>query len=929
MADPALRPLTLPSLSPPLAHLQQLRVQLAQAHERIQGYRHLDHKLATFTDQPTWNAYIPVGPLAYFPGQLIHTNDITRVDQPAPADAAQQDAPPRRVLRSAKQARDDAAQAVKDLEAQVVTLTKAIEAAEADLRKKRDDERKLGKGAARAGTADMGDEDWTINAQGEVINEEGLPMFDIREDLPLEPAAAASTSKAAQAPSTNSSARARGYLIRKGGKQVVRPLPPPIPSAAPATSSSPALSQPSSTAPPAHVAAPAPAPEIDPNPFPARPPLDVKAILDELEAEEAAAAAAATATAPPAPEGEPEQPSPSAESKIVELPDSPPPVAPTSSAAPASSSRASKPAAPSSSAGGFGGFSAGFLAKSKQKRPSNSLASGRPSSPSSSSAPPASSSSTSSAPPSSTPAAKSAAPASAPTAVGGLKPALSRPVSPSARSRAATPAGDKKRVAFDLPPPSAAEEQPSVKKAPILLGPPPSSLSSSTMPAQPQPEAAPKRVEAPVQRPIRDVVVERPLRKAVPPGGAQGAGAGGLPVREKRLSRFKREAFGGPPAATAGVEDVVEGKGKGRAEEREVAPTTASAPPSVAPAARPVEPSSTTSSSSPPLSSEAMPAPVHTISLSARPSSEAERAPGTVSFGDIPFGSDDEDEGAPHVAGDVDGEEGEEEEDEDWDYSDDDDDFDDDELDVDLALHQREVALAYHRQRLMLGAGRGTGPLGGWHAEGENPFGAAADEEADQALVPADATLQSLDPSLAASTFGTYPSAGSAQEGRPSRFRQSNRNLESAQLIIPSLLAADPSLAMSHTPLGPPLEHDGEPAPAGAADDEDERLRRTLEALAEGRPLPEDEQAVERAREVALREELARDKASASARRDRTAGKRPPEVVQTVVPERRAPVEVEVREKDGGAPQPVVVEQEEEKPKKMSRFRQKQLGLIE
>ncbi|GAA5840746.1 hypothetical protein JCM9279_001207 [Rhodotorula babjevae] len=935
MADPALRPLTLPSLSPDLANLQQLRLQLAQAQERIHGYHALDNKLATFTDEPTWNAYIPLGPLAYFPGQLIHTNDITRVDQPAQDAAADQDAPPRRVLRSAKQAREDAAQAVTDLEAQVVTLAKDIEAAEADLRKKRDDERKLGKGGARASTADMGDEDWTINAQGEVINEEGLPMFDIREDLPLEPMPVASSSKAAQAPPSNSSARARGYLIKKGGKQVVRPLPPPIPTPSSALSPPTSTSQPSPAATRSPAAAPAPAPEADPNPFPARPPLDVKAILDELEAEEAAAAAAAAAdAAPPALEGEADEPVSALESKIVELPDSPPP--PAAAAPPAPSSKAPKAAAPSSSA--FAGFSAGFLAKSKQKRPSNSLAAGAPaarSSPSSSSsanAPTSTSPSTSSASPSS---ATASTPAPTAAAVAGLKPALSRPVSPSARSRSATPAGDKKRVAFDLPPPSAAEEQPAAKKAPILLGPPPSSSSSST-PERPERQPEPKRVEAPAQRPVRDVVVERPLRKAVPPGGgagAQGAGAGGLPVREKRLSRFKREAFSGPAAAAAGastgVEDVVEGKGKGRADEHEIAPSTAPAPPPVAPAARPVEPSS--SSSSPPLpTTETMPAPVHTISLSARTSSGAERAPGTVSFGDIPFGSDDEDEGAPHVAGDVDGEEGEDDEDDDWDYSDDDD-FDDEELDVDLALHQREVALAYHRQRLMLGAGRGTGPLGGWHAEGENPFGAAANEEADQALVPADATLQSLDPSLAASTFGTYPSAGSAQEGRPSRFRQSNRNLESAQLIIPSLLAADPSLAMSHTPLGPPLGHDGEPAGAGV-DDEDERLRRTLEALAEGRPLPEDEQAVERACEIELREELARDKASA--RRDRTAGKRPPEVMQTVVPERAAPVEVEVRQKVTAAAAQAGVEasvegQEAEKPKKLSRFRQKQLGLIE
>jgi hypothetical protein len=143
--------------------------------------------------------------------------------------------------------------------------------------------------------------------------------------------------------------------------------------------------------------------------------------------------------------------------------------------------------------------------------------------------------------------------------------------------------------------------------------------------------------------------------------------------------------------------------------------------------------------------------------------------------------------------------------------------------------------------------------------------------------VPADATLQDLsDPSLTSATFGTYSGSGDSQLGRPSRFRQSNRHLESAQLIIPSILAADPTLTTSQTPLGPALGGEG-----GGEDDlaaeEQERLRRTLEALAEGKPLPADEQAKEREREVQLRGEYAKEMEA----RRRTAGKAPPSVASS------------------------------------------------
>jgi hypothetical protein len=154
--------------------------------------------------------------------------------------------------------------------------------------------------------------------------------------------------------------------------------------------------------------------------------------------------------------------------------------------------------------------------------------------------------------------------------------------------------------------------------------------------------------------------------------------------------------------------------------------------------------------------------------------------------------------------------------------------------------------------------------------------------------VPADATLQDLiPPSLASSTFGTYSGSGASQLGRPSRFRQSNRHLESAQLIIPSLLASDPTLTTSHTPLGPALGGEGGEGATGddLAEEEEERLRRTLEAIAEGKPLPADEQKKEREKEIELRGEYARDKAEREAKeaeRRRTAGKAPPSVASSV-----------------------------------------------
>lgn len=126
----SLRPLTLPTLPPDLAHLSHLKQQLARAHQHRNGYAALQGKLENLTDEPRWNAWvstalsvspkrilltrillrlqIPFGPLAYFPGQLVHTNDITV--PPVAVEAAQHEhgQSPEGTLRSAKQAQADA-----------------------------------------------------------------------------------------------------------------------------------------------------------------------------------------------------------------------------------------------------------------------------------------------------------------------------------------------------------------------------------------------------------------------------------------------------------------------------------------------------------------------------------------------------------------------------------------------------------------------------------------------------------------------------------------------------------------------------------------------------------------------------------------------------------------------------------------------------
>ncbi|POY76868.1 hypothetical protein BMF94_0120 [Rhodotorula taiwanensis] len=930
--DAALHPLTLPTLPHDLALLSDLKLQLATARQEIHGYARLEGKLESFTDEPVWDAYIPFGPLAYFPGQLVHTNDITAPEDGAaqpPGQGgsnvkAEQSQPSR--LRSAKQARLQAERMRTDLEARVAALENEIATKEEELRQKRLNERKKGKGkAADLVGGDMGEEDWTINERGEVINEEGLPMFDIREDLPPEPVASTSSAAADAAKAGSSEAPKRRFLTKKGGKQTIGMLIVPSSST---LKSVPATAEPSPAVPPAASPSGPSANVSNDNPIPDRPRLDIKAILDELEAEERSTAATADAAAEPTATEEmaAEQPKRVEDAASTPRDASAPPIEPK------------KPAS-----AGFAGFAPGFLSKSKQKRPSNTLQSAT----------------AAAAVPSSPPRAGPVQ-AVAPILADGqpLKPALSRPVSPSRANGTSTPQ-EKKRVAFDLPPPTPSEEEPAKpKKAPIILGmgdktPEFDETISSDEFKAGTPASAPDSVKVkeeedktPFVRPIRDTVVEKPLRKPVPPGGAPGGGtATAAPV--KRVSRFKRmkeEAFDERKDELADKPTTPRPEWKGPPD---VLSTSSGADQARSNSA--ASSSASTTSSPAAASASSIPAPVHTISFKA-PAADKPTPEGTMSYADIPYDSNEEDDDDQEEPSDHDSDE------DGFGYSDEDE-IDEEELDVDAALHAREVALAYHQQRLNLGGGRGTGALGGYHEVGQSPFGNIGRDA--QGIVPADATLQSLDPEIAANAFGSYANAGSAQLGKGSRFRNATRNLESAQLIIPSLLAADPTFTTSKEALGPAAAGSSESAAAvdddGLDESERERLRKTLEAIAEGRPLPEDQQQYERQREIFLREELAQEKEEREQERrarERTAGKQPPTLEQRIPTTRRpeassaaspdvnaAPLASTVVEKAPAAspvpasppvaPGAATPSAEAEPPKRMSRFRQKQLGLIE
>ncbi|GAA5861382.1 hypothetical protein JCM8547_006112 [Rhodosporidiobolus lusitaniae] len=898
-SNPALRPITLPSLPADLSHLAQLKQRLVQANRDIQGYKQLQDKLQGFTDEPTWDAFIPLGPLAYVPGKLVHTNDITQLVPPSPPFPGEgkgeskgkggQKNEPKKVLRSAKQAREEAARLQAELEARIPALKAEIAAKEEELKAKREAERKAHEeknGLDATGGAIGGDEDWSVNERGELINEEGLPMFDIREDLPPSPPPSTSDLPDVEATKEEQPKPKMRYLVKKGGKQVVRPLPPPSgPSRpAPKPAPSPSSAPPSTPSSPKSASAALPV-EDDGSPQPGRlSQAEIKSLLDELEAEEQAAEAEAAAAQAKLEQEEGER-APKVEQKEEEQ--TTPATTPATSTATAAS-----PAK-------FAGFSAGFLSKSKQKRPSNTLTP----------APPMPSSSS---PPQPPPASSAPAPPPTSTTPTPLKSALSRPSSPAPRSifDKPPPAKEKKSVAWDLPAGEKQPERENVEKVTIVLGMGGEAMEEVQSPAMQQAAALQQQQDKDkgkqkekekenggAARPIRETVVERPMKAPVPPSLPAGLAVGGEQPTMKRVSRFRKakEEVLASSSPAPSPPPAVGGKGKGRAVE----------PPQPFglsdPSLKQKQQQQSQQQQQPPQP-DTIPGPVHTISLSSKPTASSSTSSaktgaaaakdGVLSYADIDFDSDEED---PDL--DSDGEDYP-----DWD-DDEEGDEDEEDFDVDSALHQREVALAYHAQRMRVGAGRGTGALGGFHEPGRGEtweenvgMGLLPEGVENAGIVPATATLQSLlsDPSLTSSTFGTYPGAGTAQLGHPSRFRQANRHLESAQLIIPSMIAADPTLRTGKEMLGPALGG-GEKREGGAASvtvgaaeftpAEEARLARTLAALAEGRALPEDEQRAEREREVLLREEYAREKVVREERerveRMRSAGKAPPMVAST------------------------------------------------
>lgn len=131
--------------------------------------------------------------------------------------------------------------------AKIESLTAEITDLEAELKKEREQERLTGKKSSEGAALGLGDdEDWTVNERGEVgrafsslatqladtdpslsrhrqvINEDGLPIFDIREDLPPEPEPTPTAAPLSSSSSGGTAQKPMRYLVKKGGKQVIR-----------------------------------------------------------------------------------------------------------------------------------------------------------------------------------------------------------------------------------------------------------------------------------------------------------------------------------------------------------------------------------------------------------------------------------------------------------------------------------------------------------------------------------------------------------------------------------------------------------------------------------------------------------------------------------------------------------------------------------
>ncbi|KDE07307.1 hypothetical protein MVLG_02354 [Microbotryum lychnidis-dioicae p1A1 Lamole] len=800
-----------------------LEHRLATLRANLQQYEKLLIKLETITDEPVWDAFIPFGPLAYFPGQLVHTNDIA---EPVPlastssASAIKSSAgvggDP--VLRSAKQARASALIKKQAMEQDIAALEADISAQQAELVRQR---------AARAGGASQED-NWSFNERGEVINDEGLPVFDIREELPAE-------ESLAEAPTTSAKGKEKQvekpvqmrYLIKKGGKQIIRPLnattttPRPQESVQTSSKNTPTTDAIASTS-----------------------KLDIQAIFDALEAEQRdEVIAEPTSPEPPSFDAQSTPiPKPARTSDSAALPRPSPPA--DMAPAPTPVASASKPK--SFLAGK--GFSSGFLNPKPKPKARPAPAQTKLTDPT--------------VPPKSNP--EQDVPSHEPLHHS-LEPSKSiyRPTPPPSapgtptvggtpRSGSPVPLSAPKKVAFDL---LQVQQQPErenkTRKPAIVLPPPPGSVSAAD--DDPTDAATKPAVKDKFERPIKEKVVER---KVKPPSFPSLSGNRGLRrdrAPDSEVDKPKNEAMG-------------------------YVKTMAKPPKVVEFPPRPIATSSATRASM--NGATPTPTPIHTVSFGSR---KATDEPGTASISEI-FDEADEDEGQiddededdlprqPSLASSHDSGSSSS-----GFYGSDDDDDDDDDFDVDIdaALHQREIALAYHERRQGLGAGAGTGPLGG-------DRDAASYDAWQQETVPVEATMQGRQ------------AGGGGVSG--SRFR--NGRLEATRMIIPDLLAKSIHPDRS--------KDDSEGDDDGMTAEERERVGIALEKLAKGESL-----------DTFAQEELARE--------DKVAAK--VEALSNVV--ERAPPRVNpvMGHSMPAAVTPKAPTLPHEKPKKMSRFKARQLGL--
>lgn len=243
-----------------------------------------------------------------------------------------------------------------------------------------------------------------------------------------------------------------------------------------------------------------------------------------------------------------------------------------------------------------------------------------------------------------------------------LPPAKSiyKPTPPS--SRPVSPKPDRK-VLFNVPA-NDQDNKVTSKKIAIPLPPPPS--TSTTIEEAKDKEAADSKKAEPFVRPIKTMVIERPVKAPSAPNA--------------KVSRFKSErdkvpkedrlpaTSGRPPKAT----DIEVPRNSVPHSIGEIVDKSAGETKAVEKG------------------------PIHTVSMGS-----ASGAFGSTSIQEI-FTEDleDDDDGFDDES-DSSGFYGTDNEDE------------SDDMDIDGALHNREIALEYHRKRMDLGAGAGTGPLGG------------------------------------------------------------------------------------------------------------------------------------------------------------------------------------------------------------------------